>query len=318
MALLLPLAVLAPHVLPLHRADPATAASVWFLALALRATIAIGAAVFVFVYLPQTDLLHAVSHLCHHAVLPLLATHLGLSGHALADFAVVLPAMTLAASLLWLVCGLARAAVALHVFLRRDARGPGPGGSTIVDDTDVVVAVTGWGRARILVSQVALEALDEHELDASLAHERGHLRRRHRPVLLVGGALAAVARPLPGTRAAQRELTFSLERDADAYAVRQTNDPLALASAICKASSARLHSHGLAEVRGRGRTAARLDYLLSVGGRPLARAPERCAKALGAALAGLILALLVSVPAVAVAQPPHSATQSHTADRCPA
>ena len=77
----------------------------------------------------------------------------------------------------------------------------------------------GCGRPRIVISAGALVALDDAELLASLDHERGHIALRHRYLLVAGELARAVARFLPGTRAAARELVFSLERDADRYAL---------------------------------------------------------------------------------------------------
>lgn len=50
-----------PHILPLQRVAPVTASAVWLLALALRALVAVGAAVFLFLFLPQTSLFEAVA-----------------------------------------------------------------------------------------------------------------------------------------------------------------------------------------------------------------------------------------------------------------
>ena len=228
-ALTVPALVALPHLLPLHRVTPSLAALVWISALALRALIAIGGAIFVLVYLPQTGIYDAVAHWCWHEALPVVATHLGLSGHPLIHAAIVLPGLTLAASLLWLLFGLVRAWLALRAKLR-DPVGEGPLGSTIIEDDDIVVGVAGLGRSKIVVSDVALGAMDSAELRASVCHELGHIRRRHRPLLLIASVLSAIARILPGTAAAERALRFHLERDADDYAVAHTRDPLALAS----------------------------------------------------------------------------------------
>ena len=105
-----------------------------------------------------------------------------------------------------------------------DRRG-GPLGSIVIADHAVVVGVTALGRKRILVSESALGAFDAGEIQASLTHEMGHIQRRHRPMLLLASILSAMGRLLPGTRAAERGLRFSLERDADEFAVAKTRDP---------------------------------------------------------------------------------------------
>lgn len=300
-ALVLPVAIGLPHALPLHRVAPITAAGIWLLSLALRALVALGGAVFLFVYLPQTGLFQALARWCLHQLVPLVATHLGFSGHPLAHLAVVLPGLALAFSLVWLFFGLARGWIGLRRLLGR-AIGEGPWGSTVVPDERILVAVTGIGPRRILVSERALCAMDSDELEASVAHELGHIRRRHRPVLLLASVLAALGRPIPGTRRAERELAFSLERDADEFAVVRTRDPLALASAICKAAAG-ASSPALTALGGRGRTTLRVEHLLGGGQRQCGVALERMARAVAATLAVLTLALAVTLPAWALAAP---------------
>lgn len=302
-------AIVAPHLLPLERVAPRLAGAVWLLTLSLRALMAIGGAVFVFAYMPQTHLFADIADWCWHEVLPVLATHLGLSGHPFAHVAVILPALALASSLLWLAAGLARAWMALRRQLRRSL-GRGPQGSTVVADERVVVAATTLGRGRIVVSPAALTALDPDELSAGLAHERGHLQRRHRPLLLLGSLLAALARLLPGTSAAQRELIFHLERDADEYAVSRTADPLALASAICKAAGA---PAAAASLGGRGRVSRRLDLLVD-GSQRGGRWLHRATNTLAVALAVLTLGLAASLPAWATATPAESHLPALPAD----
>jgi Peptidase family M48 len=293
-------AVALPHAVPLRVVSPAVAAVVWLTALGLRAVIAAAIAISVLVYLPQTALFHAIAEWCFHVVIPITSAHLGI-----ADTAVMLPALTLAGSLLWVALGLLRAALALRARLARRALGPGPRGTILVEEPGVLVAVTRLGRTRVLVSRDALRALDDAELDASLAHEWGHVRRRHRPVLFAASLLASIGRWLPGTRVAARELRLSLERDADAFAVRSTSDPLALASAICKAApTTRALGRGpgaVAGLGGRGGLAARLEPLLG-DARP-ARGLEIGACLLAILLVAHVVALAATVPAWALSRP---------------
>lgn len=314
-ALAVPALVALPHLLPLHRVAPSLAALVWLCALGLRALVAIGGAVFVLVYLPQTGVYEAVAHWCRHEALPLVATHLGLSGHPLIHATTVLPGLALAASVLWLVCGLGRAWIALRVKLR-EAVGEGPLGSTIIPDDGIVFSVTGLGRSKIVVSDVALGVMDPAELEASLCHELGHIRRRHRPLLLFASVLSALARTLPGTAGAERALRFHLERDADEYAVARTRDPLALASAICKAATgpAVVGATGLG---GSGCVAMRLDYLegeAEQAGRTL----ERGIRVLAVALVLVFVGLAATLPSWAMAVPRAEHTLSAGGAHCPA
>lgn len=308
-----PIAIALPHLLPLHRVTPLLAAGVWLFALCLRALVAVGAALFVFLYLPRTGIYEAVAHWCVDEVLPLLATHLGLSGHPLVHAAIVLPGLALAASLLWVAFGLARGWLALRRKLR-EALGEGPLGSTVIRDSRIVVGVTGIGRGRIVVSDVALGAMDPDELAASLNHERGHIARRHRPTLLAGSVLSALGRMLPGTRAAEAELRFSLERDADDYAVRRTADPLALASAICKAASGGPLA-GATGLGGSSRVGTRLDYLEGQG-RAAGAGLERLARGVALALVALCVGLAVALPSWALAVPRAEHTLSATESHC--
>jgi hypothetical protein len=255
-----PAAIAAPHVLPLDRVTPLWAAWLWLSGLALRALAAAGFAVFVLVYLPTTDLFRALAEWCWHDLLPVLAFDLGISGHPVAHAAVIAPVLALAASLLWLFGGLVRAWLTLRGRLAR-ALGKGPRDSTVVDEARILVGVTRVGRGRIVISHAALWTLDAEELAACLAHEEAHIRRRHRPLLLAGSVLGALGRALPGTRSAERELAFQLERDADEYAVRETHDSLALASAICKAASD-VPAPILVGLGGGGRLTRRLRYLV--------------------------------------------------------
>jgi len=312
-ALALFLAIGAPHVLPLRRVTPALGASVWMSALALRALVAIGASVFVFVYLPQTGVYDAIAHWCWHEVLPVLTAHLGLSGHPLVHVAIVLPGLTLAGSLLWMSFGLVKAWLAMRCQLR-GAVGRGPLGSAIIEDSEIVVGVTGLGRSQIVVSDTALAAMDAEELDASLSHELGHIERRHRPLLLTTSVLTALGRALPGTGAAARELRLCLERDADEYAVARTRNPLALASAICKVATANAPA-GATGLGGGGRVVPRLDYLQ--GRVPRAgRGLDHAARLLAVLSATLIVTLTLSLPSWATAAPQTEGLRSAADSHC--
>ena len=297
--------IAAPHLLRLDRLAPGPAASVWLVALALRALTVVGAVVFLLVALPQSALFEAIARWCLHELWPLLVSALGLSGHSLADAAVILPALALAGSLLWVAFGAARATLTMRHYLRERQRGRGPEGSTVVADPEVLVALTGFGRPRVLISDTALGAFDADELAASLAHERGHVRRGHRLVLHLGALLRAFGRPLPGTAAAERGLALQLEREADAFAVRETRDPLALASAICKAAGASPRAPATA-LGGSGGVAIRLECLLRDGSPPRGGSLERPARVLACALAAFALGSALAVPTWAVASKPGS------------
>ena len=112
--------------------------------------------------------------------------------------------------------------------------------------------------------------LDDAELRAGLDHERGHIALRHRYLLVAGELARAVARFVPGTAAAARELTFALERHADSYALSRRHEPAVLASAICKTARGALQAPALS--LGGGIVARRARLLLEAD--PEAKAPR--------------------------------------------
>lgn len=306
------LAIGAPHALRLDRIEAATAAAIWMAALLLRALTAVYGAVFVIVYLPQTQLFAIVTHWCVHEVVPFVAVHLGLDGHRAGDLAVVVPAFFLAASLLWVLLGVWRGARTVRCLLVRQAIGRGPGQSLIVGGSEVFVAAAGLRRPALLVSAGALTSLDDDELAASLEHEHGHIVRRHRFVLVAAEACRALGRPLPGTRHAARELAFHLERDADRFAA-QRHGRLALASALCKAATPR-DLPVVATALGGGSVLRRVDLLLDESTAPTAS--ERAAARLAAAmLAALVIAVAAILPDAANAAY-HGASHAAVMPQC--
>ena len=279
-----------PHRLRLTHVAPAAAGAIWTLALALRAALVASGAIAALILLPQSDAFRDLAQACLHAA------GLDVSGHPLADAATALPALALVASPLWIVASLARSAVALSAYVRGRERGRGPMGSTLIAESEVLLAASTLGRPRVFVSDGALGKLDRDELAAGVAHEYGHLRRHHRPLLLLANALTVVSRPLPGSATARRQLQLHLERDADEYAVARTRDPLSLASAICKAA---VHAPtGSAALGGGADLGVRLEQLVEYGGRRRSPAKvERRTRLLAGAMAAVTLAVLVSLPA---------------------
>lgn len=265
-------AIALPHVLPLDRAHPATAAVIWLAAVCLRALVALFVAVFFIFHVPTTALFSLVTRWCWHTALPLMTSHLGLDGHNLGDLALLAPVLALAVSLVSVSVGLWRATRAVSAWVRRTSIGPGPQESVIVGEHDIVVAAAGLRRPRVIVSAGALTCFDDEELAASLAHERGHIARRHRFVLVTAEVSRALARPLPGTRRAVAELSFHLERDADRWALERKHDPIALASAICKASRPPSGVGGALLTLGGGAVTRRVRQLLEGTGAPGRRA----------------------------------------------
>lgn len=291
----LALALASPHAVRLDDAPPSLAAIVWLAALLLRAATVLFAAIFVFVVAPATDLFHAVTHLCWHTVVPLATTHLGVSGHLLADAAVLLPVVVVLWSLASVGVALLRAARRVRHLLAAGI-GRGPRDSVIVSGGDVLLAAAGIRRPRVIVSAGALTQLDDAELQAGLDHEHGHIEHRHRWVLVIAYMAHAVGRPIPGARAALTELSFHLERDADRFALEREHEACDLASAICKAAGAERVEPvlGLAG----GGAARRVRNLLED------ETPNRRAmmpRVLAAALIGLTLTVLAAVGPATIA-----------------
>jgi hypothetical protein len=163
-------------------------------------------------------------------------SELAVEGHGVGAYSLLLPGIALAASLVWMCVTSARDTRAARLLIAQHALGPGPRNSLIVGGSDVLFAVAGLIRPRIVVSAGALTSLDDDELAAGLDHEAGHIVHRHRFVMLLAVGLRALGRVVPGTGRAVREIAFHLERDADRWALHRRNDRIALASVICKAA----------------------------------------------------------------------------------
>jgi hypothetical protein len=230
--------IVLPHALRLQRVAPATAVVLWLSSLALRAIACLLAVILLLFFLPGTGLFVAATHWCAHVALPVAGSQLAVEGHGLGALSLYIPGIVLASSLLWMCVGSVRDARAARHLVAHHAVGLGPRNSLIVGGSDVLFAVAGLVRPRIVVSAGALTSLDDDELAAGLDHEEGHIARRHRFVMLLAVGLRALGRAVPGTGRGVRELAFHLERDADRWALRQKNDRVALASVICKAATA--------------------------------------------------------------------------------
>jgi hypothetical protein len=305
-----------PHLLRLEAVAPVTAIVLWLSSLALRALASILGVVYLLFFLPSTSVFDTLTHWCRHAVLPFVG-ELGIEGHGVGDVVLLLPGAALAGSLLWICVRTARRARAVRRLIDRHVVGRGPRDSVMVSGADVLFAVAGLARPRIVVSAGALTSLDDAELAAALDHEQAHIARRHRFVMLLAVAFQALGRPVPGTSRAVRELAFHIERDADGWALRRRNDRLALASVICKAAAATdTHAHaGLARLGDAG-VHGRLCQLLE-------EPPSRSSSPGSAALNGLAAAMTVCtlllaavVPTAAVAGVVGDPHRTHHGHHC--
>src|SRR5690349_23090842 len=106
LASLLLLVIAVPHVLPLQRVTPSSAAAVWFLALCLRAVAAVGGAFYLLFYFPRTDHFVTASNLCLDRAVA--GTHVHVSSEPFVYTGVAVPALLLSASLLGTAFGRVR------------------------------------------------------------------------------------------------------------------------------------------------------------------------------------------------------------------
>jgi len=229
--------IVVPHVLPLRRVGPVTAIVLWLSSFALRAIVSLLAVVYLFFFLPGTRLFVSATHWCANVALPATGSELAVEGHGVGSWFLYVPGVILATSLLWMWFTTVRDVRATRRVVARHAVGRGPRNSLIVGGSQVLFAVAGLVRPRIVVSAGALTRLDDDELAAGLDHEAGHIARRHRFVVLLAVGLRALGRAVPGTARGMRELAFHLERDADRWALHRRHDRVALASVICKAAA---------------------------------------------------------------------------------
>ena len=305
-----------PHVLRLQRVHPVTAVVLWLSSLALRALTGVLAVILLLFFLPRTDVFMAVTHWCLNASLPFAGGGLHVEGHGLADRALFVPGAALGMSLLYACYETARSARQARHLVEHEVLGHGPRESLIVGGSDVLFAVAGLVHPRIVVSAGALTSLDDDELEAALDHERAHIVRRHRFVMLLAVAFAALGRAVPGAQRAVRELCFQLERDADRWALRQRNDRLALASVICKAATTGAIASPALATLGSSGVRERLAQLLDEHPRKQAGPIVAALNALATAMVLCTLVLAAVVPNAAAAGLGVDAHRGHHAGHC--
>lgn len=311
----LAIAIAIPNALRLDKALPSVAAAIWLATLLMRALFATLAAVSLLAMLPGTSPFNALADWCWNTTLPLVASHVGVSGALIVQAAMILPLILLSSWALTRAAQIAQSHRSVRRTLSNGSLGSGPSGSVIVGGAHVIVAAAGLFRPEVVLSAGAIMRLDDEELNAGIAHEHGHIARRHRWWLAFAEVCRSVARLIPGTNHAMKQFRFHLERDADQWAVARTRDPLALASAICKTGSASLGGAALA-LNGTG-AEDRVDELLAPRseGRMSAFAQK-----MGATLAMMLIvvatAFASSVPSATAAGVKHLESHSATS-HCP-
>lgn len=129
---------------------------------------------------------------------------------------------------------------------------------------------TGVRHNRILISADLVEALDERELQAILAHEIAHLEARDVPVVFLAGLLRDVVAWNPIAHVAWRRLLIDRELEADRRAVLMTGEALSLASGLVKIYQLMkgqrnfTQKAALAFLRPGGRIKQRITHLLAL------------------------------------------------------
>ena len=297
---LLIVGIAVPHLIPVGHASPAVAATIWLSALCLRALTVLYVVLYLVLFFPSTKVFAVVTHWCWHTFLP-LASQSGLHGHRVGDAASIVPAFVLAFSLISVAVGVVRAGRSVQSLLTRSSLGQGPGGTLIVSGPNVLLAAAGMTHPRVFVSAGALATLDDDELAAGLDHERAHIARRHRFILVFAELCRSLARFVPGTRGILAELRFHLERDADQWALARRNDPHALASAICKAATSHATTPGLVLLSGHGDVTRRVDELIEHGAGAPTRRLRRALACAATVMACFVVSLAVAVPATVAA-----------------
>nr|WP_240979748.1 M56 family metallopeptidase [Streptomyces sp. HNM0574] len=169
-------------------------------------------------------------------------------------------------------------------------------GVTVLEDgRPAAYCLPGRGR-RIVLTSAALTALEPHELNAVIAHERAHIRQRHHLVLACADALRRAFPFLPLFRHAAEETQRLVEMAADDEATARTGS-LPLAGALVELAGAGAPASALAASG--GHAADRVRRLLAP------RQPLRRAVAWGWAVT---VAVALALPVVLAAQPAVAAT----------
>jgi Zn-dependent protease with chaperone function len=255
---------LLPHARRPGRELPLASALLWAAALAMRALFTVCVALLDLFVLPSSGAFHVLAGWCQNLSLPGTGTMHVAGGAILGILLTFAPALLTLGGTLYVVLELRRASRALKRAISTAEIGPGPDGSTVISSNEVLLAAAGIVQPRIVVSSAALAVLDGQELRAALAHERAHIRRRHRYLLVVATVCRGASWLLPGGRHALEQVAFQLERDADDAALAHEDDRLALASAICKAAlPERARSVPLAALAGSGSVTQRVSELIA-------------------------------------------------------
>lgn len=180
-----------------------------------------------------------------------------LLSHPLRHWPSILAAVVLVALVARLVIAAIRTARDAH--RARPSRHPMPGeaeagrrllgqpihGVRVLPSAAPVAYTTGLLRPQTVVSSGLLQALDERERLAVIAHERAHANRTHITVLFLAASLGRAFWFVPGVGLAVGYVALALETAADDGAVRALGNPVEVARAIASAARLGAHTPGL-------------------------------------------------------------------------
>lgn len=178
----------------------------------------------------------------------------------------------------------------------------------VVHAAEPLAFCAGYLRPRIYISALALKILSRPEIEAVVAHERHHQRRRDPLRLLALRTLADSLAFLPALRAMSRRHASLLELAADDAAVRATGSRAPLASALLR-FAAPSPAPGVAVA---GIAAARVDHLR---GDPEATRWNLPGGILGTSAVAISL-ILAAVATLGVSGPPSGSLVILAAESC--
>ncbi|MFJ3956604.1 M56 family metallopeptidase [Arthrobacter sp. NPDC090010] len=179
-----------------------------------------------------------------------------------------------------------------------------PGTVVITHAAPVAYCLPGGARSITVLSDSLMEALDERELTAVLAHEGSHLSQRHHLLLWAFAAWRAALPWLPTTRVAQRAVNELIEMLADDAALK-VSDTATLVRAVATVADGQQPRRGALEAEEpleddqaavSATTVARVKRLLA--GAPALPAPQRATVLTASVLLLLAPTALLIVPGV--------------------
>lgn len=193
-----------------------------------------------------------------------------------------------------------------------------PGATVVAHAQPAIYCISGRrGRAEVVVTSGALQRLSRDELEAALAHEEAHLRRRHHGMVLVAEVCSRALSWTGALRHHAPSVRMLVEQAADDEAAHR-HGPVAVASALLAMSSGPVWQppEPSLPLSGPGDPSTRIRRLLRPRSDPPSRAGNVVLAALSILLAGLPLLATVA-PAIPLVGTVHAAVATSTHDVFP-